>query len=758
MNREQAIAEYGNICEQYQDTDTHFIANIDPDLHPIRIDLPEPPAWFLIDGFGKKPKEQKWKVPQPPKQLQELMDKMEFADDIWDEIESHQHKYKESIAWIKKQWYHRLNGYWLFIKGKPTFIDGWQYFYCGFCKMDTGRLPEYRDHNRRMFHFARYCYTTTVAPRYKQREDKSRYIVRDKDGNILFKDYGQRVCYGFNIPKARRLGATFMILCILLEIGTRTAGARIGLQSYTGENAEDHFQNKLVPMFRNLPFFFKPLNDSSTNPKKEINCVSPARKNRDGKIINYKAKELRSIFDYADTAGRFYDGGKLYAYNGEELGKTKNVDIFERWDVVKECLSVGDKIHGFAAHPTTVEESDAISIGAYKRLCDQSSWEERDELTGRTFSGLFNYFCPAWDGREGFIDAYGESVIDKPTPEQARFIGKDYGAREEILSTLESLLKKGTPTAMRAYNKRLELYPTCWADCFRGSTTSLGLNTIVIKDRMAELGRLEGKDLPVRGNLSWSAGFGSDVVFTPDYEGRFLISKRPPDEIKNKRYFTEGVYYPSFPTKFMAGGDPYEFSKKTEAQMRESRDRMSDGGGTVIEMHDPIIDPPDKDTAEWQTYNITCTYRYRHAGTDKYCEDMLMMCIWYSCLMYPERNIRNLYKYFLDKGYGGYLCYDVENGKVNDEPGVHAVAQSNQERLNLIRDYIELHGMRCKHSDFLMECDRMKGIEQLKDFDIISAASCAFMGAKSPYPKSLLYFVGQSDTDYTFGSYFRRVR
>lgn len=54
---------------------------------------------------------------------------------------------------------------------------------------------------------------------------------------------------------------------------------------------------------------------------------------------------------------------------------------------------------------------------------------------------MYSYFTPAYDGYEGFIDEYGMSVVDTPTKEQAKFIGKDIGAKEYLQNVRESYKK-----------------------------------------------------------------------------------------------------------------------------------------------------------------------------------------------------------------------------------------------------------------------------------------------------------------------------
>jgi len=1172
MKRLQALEYYKSsplikpdILITYKDADTHFYINDnDPDLTAQRINLPEPPVWHLIDGFGEPCDEQYWRIPPTPKKILKLIDKHTFADDVWNELQARQKYYKDEILWIKRQWHYRLYGYWFFNNGKPTFLDGWHYWYLAVYNLDIG-AAEYRDRDRRWFLFARDCATTTKAPVYSEWDDKGRpkKVAVDDNGDVKLKDYGRLICYGFCYPKHRRDGATHKSISVGLEIGTRSIAALIGLQSYTSANAKTQFSDKLVPAFQKIPFYFKPMVDSSTNPKENISCNAPAERNKDGKIILYKKKELKTKFDYAQTSDKSYYNGKklkyilsdeegncfgkdtpIRMYNGDvkmvqdilpgdllmgddsiernvlstvcgqddlykiipnkgdpwvcnsnhilvckisdesqfysykykkgqiieltvldylklskyqkrglvlysvgvdypekqhiidpylyglwlgdgasaepaitnvdkevinyiynyakeggykvvikedgityrlskkrtaifdcydrnnnfinryhsrkdaatKLGLNENLisnytkyvgyykgykfishgrqinyiqrflssnnlirnkhiikdylvdsidnrlkllagiidtdghrcttknkcvyeitlklpilaeqvkdlalscgfgstihakiatlkrpnkpiytcpvyrvriygfdmhrihcliprkkmpiienknknsrnpkhtgfrvelmgvgnyygfiidgnrrfllsdytvvhntresqeDIFDRWNVVKECQSIGDEIVGFSIHPTTVEEANAVTISNFRRLCEQSRFEQINELTGQTASGLRTLFIPAYDGMKGFIDKHGLSVISNPTPDQAAFIKKNYGAKDFISSQRQILLSKGTPTAMRQYHRFVELFPTTYAECFQGASTSIGFNTVKINDQLAELYRLTGKDKPIRGNFEFEGGDQTGkVVFKENPDGRFLLSHMPPEEIRSKRVLKDGIYYPAFPGKYVAGGDPFEFSTKTEAQLRESRERMSDGGGAVLRLRDMNIDPDNKEVSEWETYNIVCTYRYRPAGSE-YSWDMIKMCVYFGSMMYLENNIKTLWRDFIEFGFGGYLLHDIDNvtGKIVEKPGFWAGAAANQDRFNSVRDYIEYHSARIKHDDFLEECKRMRGIEYLKDCDLVSAVSAALLGAKSAYNRYMQQMTAPNDNSYDFSSFYKK--
>src|SRR5690606_31220780 len=145
--------------------------------------------------------------------------------------------------------------------GKPTYIDGWHYFYCGWWNIDVG-LPKYRDRDRRFFLFARKIFTETKAPECNAKG----FAVKNKYGDYEWIELGKRLFYGFNYPKHRREGATYKAECINYEIISRTLGAWGGIQSMNDVQARKCFLRHLVGPWKKLPFFFKPNYEGSTSP------------------------------------------------------------------------------------------------------------------------------------------------------------------------------------------------------------------------------------------------------------------------------------------------------------------------------------------------------------------------------------------------------------------------------------------------------------------------------------------------------------
>jgi hypothetical protein len=735
----------------YDKEDDHLILNHDdPDLTPVVLSLPKAPPLSFIDGYGEKMEDQRFKrlvVPRRLKMLEEES-KQELKEEntgakayvltlykiqkrFWQKLEGNATLYNTEINFIKRVWWHRIHGYWFFNRGKPTYITGWHFMYMNFWTMSTSdqtSRPSYRDRNRKEFIFAHYEYTCTET--FKD-IDEDGYAIK-KDGIYHMVDAGKRLCYGGIQPKNRRGGNTNMGLNNCMEIVTRTerVDGGMGIIAESGNGAQVHLDDKLSPAFFEWPIWLKPV----TRTINKDALIFESEKN------DYETQGLNTKISAATTENpKFYDGKKLISLISDEQGKA--TDVLYRWGVLKQCLSQGNgsDIHGYAYLPSTVED---VGEGAneFEFLCSQSNFYRRME-NGQTFSGLLRLFIPADEGLDGFIDSYGYSVKDKVLDYQKNE-GFSKTANNHLVGERDALLRDGSAAALQTLKGIKKKFPLKYADSFLGDSGDIGFNYENIDTRLAELRRESNME---RGNFEWIKGvYGGDVEFILDPGGRFQVSGLPPVHFRNKKIKTlhyssiEGkdvpMFAPANPGAHVLGADPFRWANKQEASILSkktgSKSRLSDGGIAVFRTFDPGIDG-DKPKQEWETYKFVMSYRYRSLNADDYNEDILKAAIFYGAMVYPETNAEITWEYFVRRNYGGYLLFDVDraNGRKKDKPGVFNLERSKNVLFSLLRDYLDQH---CHHEDFasfLEECKAIRGKEEMRAFDRLTAHGLCLMGA-----------------------------
>jgi hypothetical protein len=346
------------------------------DIQGLKCNLP--PEGYVYNNFTKQleyrgvyerskiKSEQYWKrIPMPNW----------YADTIkaWDDYDKKKKDeapefYDEKLEEYKKQeWDRRLNGFWYMNDGVPTYLTGLHYLYLQWWSIDIG-YPKFRMPDLEKFYFMDYC-------------------IQDP------------LCMGMLEVTKRRFGKSFVAGLFVTEYTTRTKMTNGGIQSKTGSDAKKFFGKTVVNPFRRLPKFFRPEYDMSlgVNPKSEMRFQ---KTNVRGKKAEESVDkdELGSVIDHQSADTVAYDGQKLHRYVADECGKTTEVNVYDRHEVVRYCLLDDEgQIIGKALYTTTVEklttEKDGVQE-AFKLLWEESNQDKRKE-NGTTSSGLYRFIMSA---------------------------------------------------------------------------------------------------------------------------------------------------------------------------------------------------------------------------------------------------------------------------------------------------------------------------------------------------------------------------
>lgn len=660
----------------------------DRNLLPITYRLPDPPPLETIEGYGLDPGEQYWRhKPLPPK-LAKINSMTHDGKTLLsprmkvEMLEKNPDFYYDEIKYIQQEWDRRENGYWFFNNGVPTHITGDHYFYLQWWPID-GLPPDYRNRDRRWFWF---------------------WHMVDHDDN----------CFGFNNPKQRREGATKKASCIRYNRASMYKFFSTGLQSKEEEHAAQVHYYEIYEVARYMPFFFQPISDQGQNNWTEIRFYSPSSKNNP----DYGHDGLSSLIDYRDSNAKAYDGVKRWIIHNDECGKMElPLDIEERVRIQIPCLTNlkrNSNKKGKLINTSTTGEMEAGGGKKFKLLCDASNYHKRN-ANGMTTSGLYTLFQPATEGMEGIDPKTKEPFVDRYGNANAEAIF------EYLTNKREDLRKQGK---MADYIEECRQYPLEYADCWKVTARQSPFNIIKLEERL-DVFRVENQ-YKTRGDFIWAGGKpDTRVIFQPSDNGRWWVSKLLEPEKANKQYRdSDGSKYPANKNRFVAGADPFKYSKV------KYRSTASKGGGAVFWKYDHSVDAGKPDSTQWESYRFAATYSHRPNTIEEYGEDMIMACMYYGCELIPEINVDFLYKYFTERGYGGYLYYkfDPLKGKYATLPGVYTHVKETQQIFAVIQTYIERHAHREVHDELLSEWKEV--VDELTDFDLTVASGLALIGAE----------------------------
>jgi len=567
------------------------------EIEKIKIALPPAPDKCLQRHHVKA--EQYWERQDLPKDLARIQSIFQ-----WNE------KPKEFKArwvdYIEQEFDYREQGFWFMNNGVKTYITGSHYMYLQWASIDVG-YPDFREANRIYWIFWEACRADTRS-------------------------------YGMIYLKIRRSGFSFMSSSECINIGTLAGNARIGILSKTGPDAKKMFTDKVVPINSRLPFFFKPIMDGMDKPKTELAFRVPASKITKKNMYeadNDEVEGLDTSIDWKNTDDNSYDGEKLLFLAHDESGKwTKPVNIKGNWRVTKTCLRLGAKIIGKCMMGST---SNALSKGGqnFKDIYEQSSVKTRN-ANGQTKSGLYSIFIPMEWNMEGFIDRYGHPVFKKPSEP---IMGVDNilitnGAIDYWEAEVDSL--KNDPDALNEFYRQ---FPRTESHAFRDESKQSLFNLTKIYQQIDYNDSMIKEQYLTRGSFSWKDGIkDTQVIWTPDHRGRFLISWAPPKHMQNNIHVRNGIKYPGNEHLGSFGCDSYDISAVVGG-------RGSNGalhGMTKFHMDDA------------PTNQFFLEYVARPQTAEIFFEEVLMACVFYGMPILVENNKPRLLYHIKNRGYRGF--------------------------------------------------------------------------------------------------------
>jgi hypothetical protein len=561
------------------------------------IALPKPPQ--KIHSRSKIKKEQYWKPDELPKELIKVKSIFQWHDAPTSFKNKH-------IDYIESQFDKREEGFWFMNNGIPTYITGSHWMYIQHTKIDIG-LPEYRDANRVFYLHWEAC-----------KADK--------------RSFGQ------DYLKIRRSGFSYMASEEASNIGTISKDARIGILSKTGTDAKKMFTDKVVPIVNNYPFFFKPVQDGMDKPKTELAFRVPASKitKKNMYLEDQDVVEgLDTSIDWRNTGDNSYDGEKLKLLIHDESKKwEKPNNILKNWRITKTCLRLGSKVIGKCMMGST---ANALEKGGDngKKLYYDSDVKDRNR-NGQTKSGLYSLFIPMEFNMEGFIDRYGMPVFK--TPEKP-ILGIDgeyikQGAVDYWEAEVDSL--KNDADALNEFYRQ---FPRTESHAFRDESKQSLFNLTKIYQQIDYNDSLIKDRFVTRGSFSWKDGVkDTNVIFSPNNNGRFYVSWTPPKQLQNKYRIKNGVKFPSNDHMGAFGCDSYDISGTVG------------GGASNGALHGMTKFHMD----EGPTNEFFLEYVARPQTAEIFFEDVLMACVFYGMPILIENNKPRLLYHFKNRGYRGF--------------------------------------------------------------------------------------------------------
>lgn len=574
------------------------------EIADLPIILPKQPQKMLFDDLPIE--QQYWRREEPPKELMKIKSMDEFKQ-LPKEMRE---KYS---PYIKEQYQKRKDGVWFMNYGTPTYLTPDHWMLLQWTKTDIG----YSD----FYHFQWKLHIHDLAC--------------EKDPR----------CFGQIYTKCRRSGFTVMKASKTINRATSTKNKLLGVMSKTGDDAKENvFLKRIVAYYQSYPFFFKPIQDGSTNPRNELAFRTPAKMITVKNKVATRGEGLNTVINWKNTTINAYDGEKLDRFLFDEAAKVWPENIQDIWRIHRTCLVVGRNIIGKANLGSTINPLDKGGAN-FKKIWDASDPTKRND-NGMTASGLYRIFIPAYEALEGFFDKYGYCVIHNPERPIMGMDGKmiTIGAKTYLDNN-----RRGMERDPYDYNEYVRQYPYSEMEAFTDSMSNTAFNITKINQQLAfneSLVPIQSyRDVPypnviVRGNFVWQNGVKDSVVsWSPDpLNGRWIVYWLPPQEMRNAHKMVGGKRTPANDIIGVAGIDTYDIDATTDG-------RGSKGACHLFNKFN-MVGPSNCFVAEYAERPNTAADFY---------EDMLMALVFYGYQALVENNKYGIVRYFENRGYDNYL-------------------------------------------------------------------------------------------------------
>ena len=594
-------------------------------------EFPERPALKTMRNYGLPKTKQVWNRRE------------EYLDLDW---EDGWERRPENLAYLEEELIRIYDGEWIMIGGEPTYLNGMMYFFLQWYMLpDSGDYPEYRDTSLYYYRFLE--------------------IV-----------VGTRLCTGHTLIKGRRLGATSMIIAYLLRkmllVERKTFG--ITSKSTADANSEGAF-GFLTMAFEALPIFLKPDIPDKETPKQVLYFKKKPGK---GKSKGNDTGLNNRAFWRAPGMNTF-DSGAFEDILIDESGKFSEqktkVRIQDYLPIVTKCIKKGAKVTGKLHLPTTVNPPE--DGGANYRVVWEDADQTKADYLGQTKNGLYRIMIPAYCGFAGYVDEFGNSVIENPTPEQSKYLESTGECPDPKIGAKQYLEneRKKLESEPEKLQSEIQMNPFNADEVFESANERCHFNVANINQKLKELELiLIDRGLSVKdgelGRRGWFKQAPSGKVsWVDDPKGMWYIYKFLPPGEDNKFEIVNGKKVPTNEVFGAAGLDPIDAGRTTV-------DKGSDACCIIRARYSS--QDPENTGIPW------AMFLGRPEDNREFHEQVFNGLQYYGVKVLAETTPRNWLDYAIQHNLQGYLYGTIKSN------GVYEYGIPSQQSANTIKEHVEV--------------------------------------------------------------------
>ncbi len=500
-------------------------------IYGTKCKLPDVPPHEKILNSDKPKDEQMW----AREELPSFFEKVEYTKSGDLILTEEQEDY--AITELEKC----KKGIWVYINGSSFYIPKKYYFYLQWWTLEDGSRPEYRDCDRRYF---------------------------------TFLEHWENVPWALGVirSKKRREGASSQATSNLVYEAIFYKNSNCGLVSKSNEDGRATFTEMVAYGYRQLPAFLKPKQINREDSVTELVFAQKASNVKEGFADAQKEDEgNRSKINYRAPVLNAYDRGRMSRLLLDEFGKLeKEIQASQLFAIISKTLVKGVKRVGFVEMPSTVNK---MSKGGseFKLLWENADVDKRTPTINR----LVRYFSPSFDGYEGFIDQYGFSVINSPTPEQKQYLVDKWVVTDENGVTISEISEEDIELGAKAYilkrregrtgddlEEEIRMNPCNEVEAFMSANADCIFNVVKLNEQIE---RLKESPVPKRKIIFYRDEINQSIRWrdardTETFAWEFVSDLNLKGEV-NKHYYDNGTKRPGRIDIGVIGVDGYSNSQ-----------------------------------------------------------------------------------------------------------------------------------------------------------------------------------------------------
>jgi hypothetical protein len=572
-------------------------------------DAPDDKSKILYHDLPRK--EQKWKRQELP----------EYFETVEYDKEGNLILTLEQEAYASEELRRCKEGVHAMIGGRVRFLPKRYYFYLQYYTLEDGTAPDFREADRLYYLFHGFWFL------------------------ILW-------CLGIIRTKKRRQGASSQSCSNILYEAIFYKNSNCGLISKTKDDSKATFTEMITNAYQQLPVYLKPKLVSKEDSVTEL-IFSTKSQSIKGGVASAKNtdKGHNSKINYKAPVLNAYDRGRMSYVLLDEAGKLpKETPASKLLAIISKTLVKGVKRVGWIELPSTTNEMLKGGGMEFYKI-----WKKADQKKRKpTINRLVQFFQPAYEAYEGFIDEFGDSVIDTPTEEQYEYLVNKWVVRDEETGELISeLSEEDIRLGARQYvtvkrreglegadlEEEMRMNPVTVEEAFMYAAEDACFNQANIKDQQKKL-----EDKPVfKRRILFYRKEDQSVTFRDAKAGEefcWKVTQLPPEGQTNKYLMDTGLRKPARIADGAISVDSYSNSQGG----RKYGSKASAWIGRRFDM----TSPHDTGKPIGHLYG-------RPKEKSELHEQVMLAAEYYGYSVYYEHTADDYYSYFKERGRKGYL-------------------------------------------------------------------------------------------------------